>query len=81
MFSLDIAKKKDPLALIFCQMRFPQTLKNCIGIKCLIRRKLRCWHPSHVTWSRDFTHLDFSTSKSAPMAGALRIAQVLQYFR
>ena len=25
-----------------------------MGIKCLIRRKLRCWHPSHVTWSRDW---------------------------
>ena len=32
MFSLDIAKKKDPPALFFCKMRFPDTLKNCIGI-------------------------------------------------
>ena len=39
MFSLDIAKKKDKQkdkrqkkALIFCKMRFPDTLKNCIGI-------------------------------------------------
>ena len=27
----------------------------------MIRRKRRCWHPSHVTWSRDFTHLTLPT--------------------
>ena len=54
MFSLDIAKKKRPAGPNFSKIRFPDTLKNCMGIKCLIRRKLRCWHPSHVTWSRDW---------------------------
>ena len=33
MFSLDIAKKKrPPQPYFFCKMRFPATLKNCVGI-------------------------------------------------